>query len=376
MIRHSDIQWWVQEARKDPASAPGVIETLAERLVELDAQNEALRNELIRLRAGTAEAATAPDTTMLQRRVETLQALLDQQTSTETALILISDRGHSVRLPLSQVRLRIRNNEPALDRNAVLTLRSCLLARPQDEILVLTGQGRAARLHLPEIPFLREQTWPDEPQIPLQAGEQIAAAGALAEAPRFWTVITRRGSVRQFLHVQLERFLQERTPIVRPTSRADEPVDLVSGDRGDLLLITRWGRAVRFPQRTIDTPGVLALELDQDDAVVGGLPLVDDCEIIVATASGAVLRRHTTTFTRQTKPGSSAKPFLQAQDVLGIYPSAPRGQLLFLTYAGTFATDKPAQVSLQTRFSRPTPVVDLAANPAIAALFVPGGLLG
>ena len=376
MIRHSDILWWVQEARKDPASAPKIVETLAERLVELDAQNESLRNELIRLRAGAAEAAATPDTTMLQRRVETLQTLLDQGSTTETALLMISDRGQAVRMPLSQVRLRLRNREPALDRDAVLSLRCLLLARARDEILILTNQGRAACLQLPAIPVLLEGTWPDEPHIPLEAGEQVATAAALGEAPRFWTVITRRGTVRQFLHIQLRRFLQERTPIVRPASRADEPVAVVSGDRGDLLLISRWGRAVRFPQRAIESQGTLALELDRDDAVVGGLPLVEDSEIIVATASGAVLRRDTTTFTRQTKPGGSAKPFLQALDVLGIYPAASRGQLVFLTYAGTFAIAAPAEVPVQTRFARATPVVDLAANPAVAAVFVPGGLLG
>jgi DNA gyrase/topoisomerase IV subunit A len=376
MIRQSDILWWVQEARKDPASAPRIIETLAERLVELDSQNEALRDELIRVRASVSEASPVADTDALQRRVERLQTLLDQQSSTETAVILISDRGHAIRIPLSQVRLRLRNDEPALDRGAVLSLRSFLLARPQDEVLVLTSQGRAARLLSPEIPFLGAGTWPDEPQIALEAGEHVAAAAALDETPRFWTVITRRGTVRQFLHVRLQRLLEEGTPVVRPGSRGDEPVAIVSGDRGDLLVVTRWGKAVRFPQRAIDTQGAQALDLDQDDAVVGGIPLPDDAEVIVVAASGAVLRRDTTGFARQTKPGGTGRSFIQALDVLGVYPSPARAKLLFLTYAGTFAAVAPSQAPVQARPGRGTQVIDLVANPAIAALLVSGGLLG
>jgi DNA gyrase/topoisomerase IV subunit A len=376
MIRQSDILWWVQEARKDPTSAPKIVEALAERLVELDTQNESLRDELIRLRASVSEAAPAADTDTLQRRVETLQALLDQQSSTETSVILISDRGHTIRMPLSQVRIRLRNDEPALDRGAVLGLRSFVLARPHDKVLVLTSRGRAARVLVPEIPFLRSGTWPAEPQITLEAGEHVAVAVALDETPRFWTVITRRGIVRQFLHVRLQRLLDEGAPVVRPSSRADEPVAIVSGDRGDLLLVTRWGKAVRFPQRAIDTQGAQALNLDQDDAVVGGVPLPDDAEVIVVTASGAVLRRDTAAFSRQTKPGGAGRSLMQALDVLGVYPFATRGKLLFLTYGGTFATVAPSQAPVQTRPGRGTQIVDLAANPAIAALFVPGALLG
>jgi DNA gyrase/topoisomerase IV subunit A len=376
MIRQSDILWWVQEVRKHPASAPKIVEALSERLVELDAQNESLRNELIRLRASVAEVAPAADTDALQRRVEALQTLLDQQSSTETCVILVSDRGHTMRMPLSQVRLQLRNEEPALERGAVLSLRSFLLARPQDEVLVLTSQGRAARLLVPQIPLLRDGTWPDEPQIALDAGEHVAVGAALDETPRFWTVITRRGTVRQFLHVRLQRLLEEEIPVVRPASRADEPVAVASGDRGDLLLVTRWGKAVRFPQRAIDTQGAQALDLDQDDSVVGGVALPDEAEVIAVTASGAVLRRDTTGFSRQTKPGGAGKSFIQAFDVLGVYPSAPRGKLLFLTYAGTFATAAPSQAPVQTRPGRGTQLVDLVANPAIAALFVPGGLLG
>jgi DNA gyrase/topoisomerase IV subunit A len=376
MIRQSDILWWVQEVRKDSASAPKIVEALAERLVELDAQNESLRNELIRLRASVSETAPAADTDALQRRVETLQTLLDQQLSTETSVILISDRGQAIRMPLSQVRLRLRDEQPALHRAAVLSLRSFLLAHPQDEVLILTSQGRAARLLLPEIPFAQEGNWPDEPQIALEAGEHVAVAAALDETPRFWTVITRRGTVRQFLHARLQRLLEEESPVVRPAARGDEPVAIVSGDRGDLLLITRWGKAVRFPQRAIDMQGAQALDLDQDDAVVGGVPLADDVEVIVVTASGALLRRDTTGFSRQTKPGGAGKSFIQAFDVLGIYPSAARGRLLFLTYAGTFAAVAPSQAPVQTRLARGTQIIDLAGNPAIATLFVPGGLLG
>ena len=45
MIRKGDVQWWVLEARKYPEAAPIAIEFLAERLSELDKENEDLRQK-------------------------------------------------------------------------------------------------------------------------------------------------------------------------------------------------------------------------------------------------------------------------------------------------------------------------------------------
>ena len=57
MIRQSDVQWWVLEAQKHPESAPSIIKELAARLIELDQENERLRDDLIRLRRGAIRKA-------------------------------------------------------------------------------------------------------------------------------------------------------------------------------------------------------------------------------------------------------------------------------------------------------------------------------
>ncbi|MCK4315768.1 MAG: hypothetical protein KAX24_08355, partial [Anaerolineae bacterium] len=60
MIRKSDVQWWVLEAKKHPESAPAIIKELAKRLVELDTENEHLREKIIRLQR-RAPAAVPSD---------------------------------------------------------------------------------------------------------------------------------------------------------------------------------------------------------------------------------------------------------------------------------------------------------------------------
>jgi DNA gyrase subunit A len=376
MIRKSDIQWWLLEAKKDPAAVPGIIEALAARLVELDEENERLRDELIRLQRGSSPAAPdRAELAELQRKVDSLHTILKGQASTETAIILISDQVQTVRLPLSQVRLRLRGQELALTRSAVLSLSAMLLARPQDDLLLLTNMGRLLDLPLHKIPFqVEEQGWPPaEDRSVLPEGEQVTAAVAVAQPPRFWTVVTRRGYVRQVLRVHADKQVGE--VLFEGPFRGDTPVAMVDGDRGDLFLISRWGKAIRFPQRAIGLKGVVAMDLEPDDQVVAALTLDSDIEVLIVTAAGYAVRREMANFRAQTRTGGAGKALVQAYDVLGAFHYAERGKLLFLTYSGRLAAVKTAGIPTMGRLGKGHLVHDLSKDTAVAVTFVPGALL-
>jgi DNA gyrase/topoisomerase IV subunit A len=377
MIHKSDVQWWLLEVKKDPESAPGIIEALAGRLVELDVENERLRDELIRLRRGAPPpVAEGVELGALQRKVDTLQAILQGQASTETAVVLFSDQMQMVRMPLSQVRLRIRHSRPAMARSAVLSVAGVLLVRPQDDLLLLTGRGRVLKVLLHKIPYLVEgDDWPADKESPLAAGERVTAATAVAKPPRFWTVVTRRGHVRQLLRLHVDKQLEQGDLLIESPLHNDAPVAIVDGDRGDLLLVTRWGKAIRFPQATITPQGSVALQVDPDDQVVAALALPSDGEVLVLTAGGYAMRRDMTRFRAGAKPGGSGRTFIQAYDVLDVFPYAARGKLLYLTYSGKFVTAKTAGIPLQERAGKGAQVHDLSQDPAVAITFVPGALL-
>ena len=377
MIRKSDILWWVQEARKDPAGAPDLVEKLAERLVELDEQNEALRGRIIKLeRGGEPASAAAPEIDALQSQVDNLQSILDGQSSAETTLVLLSDDARVLRLPLSQVRLRLRDQQAALSRSAMLSLRRMVLARPQDDILALTNQGRLIRIFLHKIPFLTtEKEWPKQPGFELAAGERLCAAAPLDHSPRFWTVVTRRGYARQFLHAQLERLIESGEPVLNSPHPRDEAVAIVDGDRGDLILLSRWGQFTRFPQFTVMGQGVQAMKLERDDEVAAALSLPQDGEILLLSAAGYAMRRDSSTLKRQSKPGGPGKAALQTFDACCLLPFVQRGKILFLTYAGKLAAVTPQRTPLQTRVGKGTQLLKLDQDPAVAVVLVPGSLL-
>jgi DNA gyrase/topoisomerase IV subunit A len=395
MIRKSDVQWWVLEAKKHPESAPTIIEELAKRLAELDAENEHLRDEIIRLQRRAPAAAPRAEVQVLQRKVETLQSLLDGEKSTELSAVFLSDRLQSARLLLSQAQQMARQGHPVLDKRALLGLRCLLLARPHDDLLLLTSQGRGLKAPLSDVPILAEGgNWPTAegqglapqgnsglalrrssgPALRqsswLASGEQLAAALAVAEPPRFWTVATRRGYVQRFVRVAFDRRLAQGERLVRSPLRNDAPVAIVDGDRGDVLLITRWGKGVRFSHRAIEGQGSVALDLEPDDEVVAALSLPTDVEILIVTAGGYGARRDTTRFSSRSRPGGAGRALIQAHDVLAAFPYSASARLLYLTYSGKLAFVSVRDLPPQERVGKGTPLRDMSRDPAVAVVLV------
>ena len=143
-------------------------------------------------------------------------------------------------------------------------------------------------------------------------------------------------------------------------------MSLVEGDRGDLLVITRWGNYIRFPQRTIETHGSQALELEPGDEVAAALSVPEDQQVLMVTASGYAMRRHTEGLSRRTKPGVSGRKLMQAQDVLAAFPYLAEAQIALLTYSGKLLLFPAKDVDLRDRYGKGTRLHNLGRDPAIA----------
>jgi DNA gyrase/topoisomerase IV subunit A len=371
MIRKDDTQWWVLEAKKHPESAPDIIEQLAQRLIELDIERERLRDEVIGLQRRAPATTDSSEVDALQHKVDTLQSILDSKTTTEPSMVLLTEQLQSARMPLSQAQRLVREGRP-LPGKVPGVLRRLLLARPDAELLLLTSQGRGYKTLLADVPPLVEGSdWPVAEGPELEPGEWLTAAAAVTKPPRFWTVVTRRGFVRQFLRIRFDRRLAQGDRLIESPIHNDVPVAIVDGDEGDLLVLTRWGKGVRFSQRVIESQGSMALELEPDDEVVAALPLPSNTQILIVTAAGFAVRRDTAQFQARSKPGSAGKALIRAFDVLGVFPHESEAHLLYLTYSGKLALVPVADIPLYTQSRKGSRVRTFDRDPAVAVALVP-----
>lgn len=375
MIRKSDVKWWILEARKHPEAAADIIEQLAERLIELDEENERLRNQLIRQPAASAAQADAGEVQSLRRQVQTLKGLVDNQSAADTMLMFLSERRQMARLPWSGVHDLIRQSRRLSDKRVWLEFGALAAVRPHDEIWVITNRGRGL-MSLPTDapPWLDQTCWPDVAE-PLPAEERVAVVVAVRDQPRFWTLVTRQGYVQRFLRATIAQDLQDGKWLQKSPFRNDEAVAMVSGDRSDLIVLTRWGKAVRFAQRDIAAQGSAALTLDQDDAVVAALPLSQDTDMVVVTTSGYAGRVDTAGLKSpargQLGVGGQSKRVFLSRDVHWLLVGAPQDDLLGLTYSGRLVLLPIGQVPCLERAGQGKLLGDLRQDPLMAVVVIP-----
>ena len=108
------------------------------------------------------------------------------------------------------------------------------------------------------------------------------------------------------------------------------------------------------------------------------MPLPQETEVIVLTAAGYAMRRETTGWKRQNKPGGPGSGMIQAFDVLTalVAPQGARGHLLYLPYSGRLAQVSPAEIPVQSRLGKGVQLQHLSRDPAVGVVLVPGSLLG
>jgi DNA gyrase/topoisomerase IV subunit A len=377
MIRKSDVRWWVLEATKHPEFAPQIVKELAKRLIELDGLNEHLRDELIRLRRQASSRTDSTQVQDLRHQVQVLQKIVQNRATEEAAILLCTDRLQVMAIPLSRAQEVAQLGSPILDTGALMSIRTMSVAHPGDELLLLTNLGHGFKLPFSELPAITEgNEWPHEKQdLSLATGERLSATAAIGEAPRFWTVVTRRGYVQRLVRVAFDRGLAQGAELIKSPLDRDEPVSIVAGDLGDLLVFTRWGKYTRFSHRAIENQGSIALELDADDEIAAALSLPSDAEaeMLLVTASGYVMRRDGAQLATRARPGGAGKALIQASDVLSVFPCGARTQLLYLDYSGMLSFNPVTEVPIQDRLSRGVLIRDLRHQPAVAVACIEGG---
>jgi DNA gyrase subunit A len=370
MIRKDDVKWWIAEAQKHPQAAPSIVEALAERLIVLDEENERLRDEIIRLERRAPSVASSDEVDSLRDKVATLQALVDGDAADAACLVLLSDSPQSARVPLEQAHKWARQEHLVLGKGAMRRLRRMLLARPHEDILVLTSRSLGHSARVADLPLLGANgEWPAADAVFLGENEWLTGAVAVTHQPRFWTVVTRRGFVKQLLRIDLDRRVENGDALIESPFRRDVPVAVVDGDDGDLLLISRWGKGIRFSQRAIESTGATALGLDDDDEIVAALQVLDDDDnLLIVTAAGFAMRRGTAQFESRSRPGAKGQTFIQAFDVLDAFQCDAEARLLFLTYSGKLVAASVGDIPLYTRSGKGSRVCTFDRDPAVAVV--------
>ena len=265
-------------------------------------------------------------------------------------------------------------------QNAAVAL---LTANTRDQLFIFAAHGRCQRLGVHEISQDAPKHLADLTDYSRR--DTIAAMLALPQAAHdgaggFLFLVTRQGTVKR---VALSDFMQAAAlgnlDVMRVAAKDRLGWAFVTAGSGEVVLVTRKGRSIRFPEEMVRVMGpaargVVGMNLERGDDVIAALPVIADGELLTATAAGFVKRTPMSEFRVQGRSGSGIiahKISQRSGDLVGAAMLTPEHE--FATFVTQRGVAKPLEldgIPASGRNTQGAQVVELARDDAVAAVQV------
>lgn len=210
---------------------------------------------------------------------------------------------------------------------------AALVAADESEtVLVFTTGGRAYRLAvaaLPESP-VRAKGQPLADLIHLPPHEHVVA---VLPAGRGETValLSQRGWVRRVRASFLGPSLIQGT-IFHDVKEGGPLVAAVwTGGQGDLFIVTRDGKAIRFAESQVPARGCLGIRLDVMDVGVAICGVEGGSGVFMVGQDGSGTIRLMGGFAANKAPGAGGKAAMKAERVIGAVTATPENDLMLIS---------------------------------------------
>jgi DNA gyrase subunit A len=281
----------------------------------------------------------------------------------EQVVITLSHQGYIKRVPLALYRRRMARGQvlAGMDRHGEDFLEHVFVASTSDTVLFFTDGGQAHAVDVRDVPeggpASRGRALAQI--VSLERRTRIAAVVPVAafDASQVLVFLTAAGNIKR---TTLDQFATIRAGGIAAVKLqdGDRLLDVQPSDGGaDLVLVTRGGRAIRFPEAEAPlmgraTQGVRGVQLRGDDAVVGMVVVRRDATLCTVTAHGYAKRTPLSAYPVQRRGGlgtitldvtDRTGPLVAAKEVL------PGDELMVIRASGRATRVTAEQVPEQGR---------------------------
>jgi DNA gyrase subunit A len=210
-----------------------------------------------------------------------------------------------------------------------------LVADVSASLILLTSHGRAFRMAVTDLAEgpVRARGQEILQGLPLRADERLRlVVPDLAGA--YLVIVSERGQVRRIGAQYLGRNLNPGAILHDPKDGGAPAAACWSSGSDDLLIVTRQGRAIRFPERLVPVRGCLGMRVEQGDPVAGVVAQQPDGAIFVLAADGKGAVRALETFAANKAPGSGGKALMKTDDLIAALPAGSQIDLFAISRLG------------------------------------------
>ena len=274
--------------------------------------------------------------TILLEDDESDEIEVENTVADEDAVITVSHEGFVKRIPMHLYRRRVSSGKPlaGMERFENDYLERIFVARTQSWLLAFTENGHLHFLPVLDVPEGGRASRGQSIYAVTQADRSDAIVTMLAPddltVERFVVFLTKNGLMKR---TKLSDFANPRSGgvIAAGLKAGDRIMDVrLSDGEGEVMLITKAGRAIRFPESDLSVlgrtaQGVKGIDLKGDDSVVGMLLIRRDAWVLSVTEDGKGKRTEVSDFPLQKRGGlgTMAVPTGEATA-----PGAARGTVL------------------------------------------------
>lgn len=279
-----------------------------------------LGSEVLQLEVLLAELAEVVETYGDDRRTVILQDDSSEEVAVEAALadedvvVTVTHEGFVKRVPMHLYRRRVASGKAlaGMDKYDDDYLERVFVARTQGWVLCFTAGGHVYFLPVLDLPegsrssrgqsaYSLTSADRADPIVAMLPADDLAAERVLI-------FLSERGIMKRML---LSEFGSPRAGGVRASGvkEGDSIRDVEFSDgTGEILLVTRGGRAIRFPETDVSTmgrtaQGVKGVDLKGDDRVMGMLVVRRDAWVLIVTERGFGKRTEVGEFPIQKRGG-------------------------------------------------------------------------
>ena len=296
----------------------------------------------------------------------------------EDAVITVSHEGFVKRIPMHVYRRRVSSGKAlaGMERFENDYLERIFVARTQGWLLAFTENGHLHFLPVLEVPEGGPASRGQSIYGLTQADRGDAIVTMLPAddltAERFVVFLTKNGLMKR---TKLSAFANPRAGgvIAAGLKKGDHIMDVrLSDGDGEVMLITKAGRAIRFPESDLSVlgrtaQGVKGIDLKGDDAVVGMLLIRRDAWVLSVTEDGRGKRTEVGDFPLQKRGGlgTLAVPSGERTALVSALEVIEGDEVMVVMASGKVTRLQADQVPSQGRRTQGRPLVQPAAGDRV-----------
>ncbi|HUF13359.1 MAG TPA: DNA gyrase subunit A [Longimicrobiales bacterium] len=318
---------------------------------------------------------------------EETEVAVEDMIAQEDVVVTVSHEGYIKRIPMYLYRRRATSGKPlaGMERYEGDFLEHAFIANTHDTVLLFTTDGHAYALPVHEVPeSARASRGKSLSQLlGLERDAALAAVVTVGDfdADRVVVFLTSDGTIKR---TTLDQFANTRAGGINAINlkAGDSLLDVKLSDGGnDIVLVTRAGRAIRFPET--DAPamgraaqGVRGIKLRPKDTVVGMVVVRRDSTLCTITAQGYAKRTPITEYPVQGRGGLGTLT-LKTTDRTGTIVAAKEliagDELMLITAKGIAGRLRADDVPVQGRSTQGKHVLALARGDKVVEVARIGG---